>query len=144
VVLPAALALAFFSLRRIDTREVSTVLMCLGAGLLLQSLLRWSYPLPLDTLVRSNTANSFYTSSLEYGFLEFLQGAGEDLPAFAGHARSNMPGKVSLYMALGQLTRSPLLMGYLVMAVSNLGGVLLYAIARELSDRRTALFVLFC
>lgn len=140
---PAALALAAFALRQIETRETSTLLICVFGGLLLQAILLWPYPFPLEMVVRSDLANSFYSPGLRYGFAEFLQLSERELATLPFHARHNMPGKVSLYIAFSALTTSSLVMGYLVMAVSSLGGVLLYACVRKLSDRRAALFALF-
>ena len=143
VVFPSALGLATFASGRIETREASTLLICVVAGLLFQTLLRWPAPFPLEMLVRSDAANSFYTPGLRYGFGEFLQRSGHALSSLPFHARHNMPGKISLYIAFAAFTRSPLAMGYLVIVLSSLGGVLLYGIVQRLADRRAGLFALF-
>ncbi|MFB3118480.1 MAG: hypothetical protein ACE1ZP_06905, partial [Myxococcota bacterium] len=103
VVFPAALGLAVFALRHIETREASTLLICVVAGMLLQAILLWPYPFPLEMVVRSDLANSFYSPGLRYGFAEFLQLSERDLATLPFHARHNMPGKVSLYIAFSAL-----------------------------------------
>jgi hypothetical protein len=139
----SSVGVAAFAASRIESRPTSMLLICLASGIAIQALLRWPAPFPLEILVRSDAANSFYTASLRYSFADFLELSTQALSSLPFHARHNMPGKVSLYIAFGALTRSPFVMGSLVMAVSSLGGVLVYAIVHRLADRRTGLFALF-
>jgi hypothetical protein len=54
-----------------------------------------------------------------------------------------MPGKLMFVYALKNISRRPDLLAWLVVAVSNLGGVLLYLFVRDLfADRQAALFSL--
>ena len=52
VVFPAALGLAVFASRRIETREASTLLLCVIAGIALQALLRAYAALDSEILLR--------------------------------------------------------------------------------------------
>ena len=142
VVLPCALALAHFSLRSIDRREWATLLVCLGVGFALQLAMRWPYPFPIEMVVRSVVANSFYEPSLRLGLAEFIRNHAALLDSLPMHTHTNMPGKLSLYIVLGWLTHSPLVMGWLVIILSNFGGLLVYRIAREFVDRRAGVFAL--
>jgi hypothetical protein len=54
-----------------------------------------------------------------------------------------MPGKVLLVQALREITKRPAILPWLVIALSNLGGVLMYVFVRDLfRDRLVALFAL--
>ena len=59
------------------------------------------------------------------------------------HAQSNMPGKLLFVAALRLLSERPAIMAWLVVVVSNLGGVFIY-LARDLfnGDRRVGLYSL--
>ena len=59
------------------------------------------------------------------------------------HAHSNMPGKLLLLYALELVSNDPAVLSWLLLAVSNLGGLLLYLLVRDLfGDRRIALYAL--
>ena len=135
-----ALPLLAWSLRGIERRAAPWIAMWLLAGAAVTFALRLSYPFNLDQIVRSNLANSYYSTSLSPGLRPLLEDFGSVAPGLRLHARGNMPGKTALYTLLGLFTRSPQALGTLVVLLSGLSGLLVYAIARELgADRRAAL-----
>src|SRR5262249_10559951 len=61
-------------------------------------------------------------------------------PTLPEHPGTNMPGKLMFIYALELLTERPALLAWLVVAVSNAGGIFLYLFVRDyLKDRATAL-----
>jgi len=141
IAIPSALALARLTHAQIERREHLVIFVGLIAGFLLQLVLRLPYFAPLDVIIRSNVANGYYGQTLEYGFLEYLNNF--DVIPRHHHVGANMTGKVVFYYLMGAMTRSPEMLGLLIIAFSNLGAVLVYLIARELfGDRRSALFAL--
>ncbi len=143
ITLVCALPLVAWTTSLVQRREVLAVAVWLAAAGPLQLLLRAPYPASLETIVRSVGANSYWTATLDHGFLEILADFGAVAPSLPDHARGNMPGKPGLFFALGILTSDPGVMGLAIVLLSNLAGVLAYLIARELlADRRTALFAL--
>jgi hypothetical protein len=130
--------------RRVHTLfEWPTVAGWLAAAVPLQLLLRTYDELPLSGLVSSTRSNSFYSPTLHWNANEFISSYMNIVDHLPGHARTNMPGKTMLYHLFGTFTTSPMLLGILVIAVSNLGALLIYLIVRDLlSDRRAALYAL--
>src|SRR5262249_27943455 len=59
------------------------------------------------------------------------------------HAQSNMPGKLLAIYGLLNFSRHPAVLAWLVVLLSNLGGVIFYFFVRDLfGDRRVALYAL--
>jgi hypothetical protein len=117
------------------------LLLWLAAGLVLQVLLRSLTPVALESLFVSDTANSFYGFSQQYDAGDLLSRFNRVSPQAPWHARGNMPGKVMLVYALGSITPRTDILPWLVVAVSNLGALLVYQFARDLfEDRRVALY----
>lgn len=112
-------------------------------GLGLQAALRSLTPFSFERMFASDGANSFYSVSGHY-YASTVLGDFDRVRAYWPlHAQSNMPGKLMLVYALRNISRRPDVLAWLVVVVSNLGGVLLYVFVRDLfGDRRMALFSL--
>lgn len=133
----------FIGGRLIHTYEKATLFACFLNAILLQALLHKAYGVSLGAIVRSDVANSFYTSALKFSALDILAKFDRLLPSLANHARSNMPGKILLFEVLKQFTSSPEVMGYMIIGLSSLGGLLLYGICKQLfRDRQAAFYAL--
>lgn len=138
-----ALPLLAWSTWRVGRHETLCIATWLIAGSLLQLVLRISYPIEFDEIVRSNVANSYYSASLGRTYGELLRDFDSITPTLPLHARGNMPGKIGLFALLGLFTSSPQAMGVVILLISNLAALCGYWIARELgADRRAALFSL--
>ncbi len=143
IALAVMLGMLYLSGRIFERHEGWTVAGWLVAGLLAQLALRWHAPASLAAIVTSDAANSFYSPTLRFTAREFLTRYQAIVHALPAHARTNMPGKVGLFYLLELFTSSPWALGVLVLAVSNLGGWLLYLAVRDLMhDRRAALYAL--
>jgi hypothetical protein len=143
IVFAPACGLAWLTTRKIATRERACVLAWWAAAFPSQLVLRVLAFEPLEASIRSDSSNSFYTPTLSSTALDFLGNFQRQAEALPMHAAANMPGKVLLYYLLETMTSAPQVMGYANILLSNLGGVFLYFIVRDLfGDRRTALYSL--
>ncbi len=127
--------------RWIEKHEKLTLIGCLLVGIGIQILIQGIYPHSMSEIILSDVSNSFYSPASHYSATHILSqfpSLAESLPP---HARTNMPGKILFYQFLMLFTSSPQWMGYLIIAVSTLGGVLLYGICKRLfSDQKVALY----
>jgi len=95
----------------------------------------------MDQIITSDRANSFYTPALQHSPSQILSQFFTLLPTFHYHATSNMPGKILFFRLLTSFTISPLVIGYLTIAFSTLGGLFLYGISKNLfHDKTVALY----
>jgi hypothetical protein len=125
----------------IGSHEKMTLLACFLVAVSYQFVIREAYPVSLDLLVRSDNTNSFYSAAMRYSPIEILNQNNNLFSSLPGHARTNMPGKILLFHILNLFTGSPQMMGYLIIVLSTLGGLLLYGISKNLFyDKRTALY----
>jgi hypothetical protein len=125
----------------IQYHEKLTLIGCLMVAITIQILIHQAYPIPLSKIVSSEGANSFYTTALQYSPIEILSQYQKLAPSFPLHARSNMPGKILFIQLLSIFTESPQIIGYLIISISTLGGLLLYGICKRLfRDKTTALY----
>jgi len=91
----------------------------------------------------SDGANSFYSPTKQYSTAMLLTDFDRLRSSLPLHAQSNMPGKLIFVSLLRHLSDRPTIMAWVVVLISNLGGVPLYLFVRDLfDDRRTALFSL--
>ncbi len=109
------------------------VLYCLIAGTLVQVRLRTLTPYSLARVFKSDGSNGFYGATRQYRAAVLLKDFDRMRSTLTIHPRSNMPGKLVLVYALEKLSVDPGTLALLVIVLSNLGGVVLYALARELS-----------
>lgn len=134
-------ALVYLGSRLIQRNEKITLLGCFLVAVAIQIILQKIYPYSLGQLIKSDTANSFYTPALEYSTTQLFSQYTNILPSLPVHAQSNMPGKILFYQFLLRFTPSVQRMGYLIIAFSSLGGLFLYGICKRLfQDYNTALY----
>lgn len=141
LVLPTALALTRWTLSTIERHERLTLALWFAAAWALQIALRWSYPISMQDLIQSEGANSFYAVTKTHAPLALLRSFETLVEGLPLHAQTNLLGKAMFYYVLELFTSSPRILGHLVVLVSNVGGLLLYSIVKDLfADRRAALF----
>ena len=140
---PYLLFFLYLTYKYMHKREVKIILLWFFAGLAFQGLVNTLYPHSLGAIIQSDMANSFYSPTLKYAPAELLENFNsikDDLPL---HAKSNMPGKILFFYLLGIFTKSPQIMGYLIIAFSNLGAIIVYFICKKLfSDKLIAIYSL--
>jgi len=142
VIAAAMIALLRGTLRFIDAHQFLVLLVWFVSGTLVQVALHSCYPQGLGQLVTSE-ANSYWRISGEHGALDVLMNWRALVPNMPLHVQSNMPGKVFLYNGLRLLTTAPMIMAIIVLALSNLGGILLYFIAHKLYHNRCMALLAF-
>ena len=98
-------------------------------------------PFTLEQVFVSAGANAFYTVAKEHEPSDVLRRFNRVREHGPLHVQSNMPGKVLLVEALQAVTTRTGVLPWLLVAISNLGAVLMYLFVRDLfEDRRAALF----
>jgi hypothetical protein len=131
---------AMVPLAEVRRQEWRILAMWFALGLCAQGVLRGLSPYTMDGLFLGEGSNGFYQPTLQYGSVELLRDFDRIRPTLPSHASTNMPGKVILIYALGLVSQRPLVLAWLVVVVSNLGGLFLYLFVRDwLDDRETAL-----
>jgi hypothetical protein len=138
LLLPALLYFLHLTHKYIATHERAVVAGWIVGGFVFQACLHSLYPFSLGDIVESDQANAFYGVTLQRDAAQLLQNfhaAVGDLPL---HAKANMPGKILLYYGLELATRSPQALAYLIMLLSDLGGVLVYLFVEKLFANRTS------
>jgi hypothetical protein len=106
-------------------------------ALALQGFIRSQTPFSFESIFVSDGANSFYSVTKRHDAATVLSDFGRVQRGSSIHAQSNMPGKILLIHALRLISVRPDVLPWLVVAVSNLGGVLMYVFVRGLSGDRT-------
>jgi hypothetical protein len=140
VVFACCAVLAIVPLTEVRRREWRIVAMWFALGLCAQGVLRGLSPYTMDGLFLGDGSNGFYQPTLQYGSVELLRDFDRIRPMLPMHPSTNMPGKVILMYALELVSQRPLVLAWLVVVVSNLGGLFLYLFVRDwLDDRETAL-----
>jgi hypothetical protein len=139
-------ALVFFvhcSTKYIHFHQRTVVAAWMLAGFAIQICIHSLAPFGLANIVLSEDANSFFNVTQRYTPRELLGSFHEIASTLPIHAKANMPGKVVLYYLLETITTSPEALGYLILFLSNLGGVLVYVIALKIfNDRISAVYAL--
>jgi len=133
----------FVGSKFIHTQEKATLLACFLSIFIIQVLIYSVYPISLGKIVLSNGATSFYSPAMEYSVFEILNNFTELAPTLPRHARTNMPGKILLFEVFTIFTKSPEIMGILIIGISSLGALLLYGICKQLFRDRQAAFYAF-
>ena len=103
-------------------------------ALLLQGALRALTPFTLEQMFVSEGANGFYSVARRYYPITVLSEFMTVRADWPLHAQSNMPGKLMLVYALKSVSHEPDVLAWLAIAVSNLGGLLIYRFTRDLLD----------
>ena len=123
--------------------EWTAVCVCVFAAVGLQALLISLAPFSAGEIFRSDGPNSFYSVTQQYGAGRVLADFLRLRDSWPLHAHSNMPGKLLVLFALERLSNDPAVLAWLVVVVSNIGGIFLYVFVRDLfADRRVAWFSL--
>jgi hypothetical protein len=129
--------------RHLHHREWLTVFGWFAVGMGLQALFRLEAPFTFEHIFASDAANSFYTVARHTSATAMLSEFLDIRMLWPVHAHSNMPGKLILVDMLLNLSERPGVLAWLVVAISNLGGVLTYVFVRDLfGDRRMALYAM--
>ncbi len=98
-------------------------------------------PARLQELYVSSEANSFYSLTQQQRAADLLSRFNRVRLNAPHHARSNMPGKAMLTYGLELIATNPAILPWLVVMLSNLGALLMFAFVRDVfGDRRTALY----
>jgi hypothetical protein len=135
----AMVPLVHLSLRFIDRYQALVLALWVAAGTACQLFLHSFYIYSVEDVIRSHT-NTYYALSLQYSTRDLLSHYNEMAARLPLHAKANMPGKVMLFKLLELVTGNPRIMGVLIIAVSSLGGLLLYFLVAEVyADRPIAL-----
>jgi len=143
IVFACCAAAALVPLAEIRRREWLVVCLWLALGLCAQGVLRGLSPYTMEGLFLGDGSNGFFEPTLKHGSVELLRDFDRLRFTLPEHPRTNMPGKLMLVYALELISTRPAVLAWLVVVVSNLGGVLLYLFVREwLDDRETALISL--
>jgi hypothetical protein len=123
-------------------RHVRTLLM---AWVLLatcaQAAMHASAPAGLRELYVSPDANSFYSLTQQQTAADLLSRFNRVRLNAPHHARSNMPGKTIVTYGLELVSKNTDVLPWLVVILSNLGALLMFAFVRDLfGDTRTAVY----
>lgn len=129
-----AVSLVILSLHLVDRYPLTMLAVWFLAGSAGQVILHNLYSYTLGDVVRSQYGNTFYAASLNLHARDLLAGFNAIAASLPTHVRANMPGKVLLYQGLELLTGDPNKLALLVIAISNLGGVLLYFIVSAIYE----------
>lgn len=139
ILAPLILYLLYLTHKHIQKSDIEIIVMWLIAGFISQILIQSLYPYPLETLVKSLMSNTYYEQSLKYSPKELLS----NFNSIVVDSRTNMPGKILFFHFLEMWTKSPQIMGYLIIILSNLGAVLIYYISKILfRDKLIAIYSL--
>ena len=141
VTIAFVLAMLTVSRRIDDSGGWPQVLCWVLAAFVVQLLIRPVAPVALGTIFASDGANAFYGVSRRFTPGEILTPTRSMRAGMPLHAQSNMPGKPLLTSALQTIASRPEVLAWIVVALSNLGALLMYVFVRDLfRDRRVALF----
>lgn len=120
-----------------------SVIIWFVAALAIQGVICSLAPFRFDAIFESDGANSFNTVAQHYTPATMLGDFEQVRHYWPPHGQSNMPGKSIFVYWLRQITKRTAVLPWLVLAASNLGGLLLYGLVKELfDDRRMALYAL--
>ncbi len=128
--------LVVLSLHLVDRYQLTMLGVWFLVGLAGQIILHYFYAYTLADVVRSQYGNAFYAAGLNLHARDLLAGFNAIAASLPLHVRTNMPGKVLLYQALELLTADPDKLALLIIAISSLGGVLLYFIVSAIYESR--------
>jgi methylthioxylose transferase len=111
---------------------------CLLAGVV-QALIRSLGSFRMGEIFASDAPNSFYSVARDHDVRTILRDFETLRPSWPLHAQSNLPGKLVLVRVLMWISRRPEVLAWLTIVLSNLGGLLLYRLVRDVfADRYLA------
>jgi hypothetical protein len=111
----------------------------LVAALVVEALICSLAPYRFDRIFASDGANSFHSVAARYTPAAMLGDFEAVRKYWPLHAYTNMPGKSILVYWLRRISRDPAVLAWLVVAISNLGALFLYGIARDCSTGKRLL-----
>ena len=142
-IFPYIVFFTYFSDKYIGKHEIYVIILWFIIGFITQLIIRYYFPWSFKELIESDVYTSFYTPTFKYSVYELLSNYESIIETLPGHARANMPGKILFFYLLKIFTSSPEIMGLLIMIVSNIGGVLIYFISKNLfNNKNIALYSL--
>ncbi len=122
-------------------RQWTVVALWIALATAAHVVIRSHAPFTLEQVFVSAGANAFYTVANEHEPSDVLRRFNRVREHGPLHVQSNMPGKIMLVEALQAVTTRTGVLPWLLVAMSNLGAVLMYLVVRDLfEDRRAALF----
>jgi hypothetical protein len=129
-----------FARRLVPDRPWLVVPAALVVGVGAQLALHGLSPYGLREILVSDVATGFHGAAARSHPLELLTDFERVVARLPMHARVNMPGKVLLFHGLSALTPDPQRQAVVIVLLSSLAGVFLYAVvARTFGDRRIGL-----
>ncbi len=132
----AVAVLLWYSRTLIDQYELLVVGGWVAVGFAGQLVLHFFYVYGIADIVRSQNANPFYNVSLAFKSYDFLSQYHALMTSMPAHVKTNMPGKVLFYEGLRFFTENPTGLGIVIVGISDLGGVLVYFLVKELYNNR--------
>ena len=121
-------------------RPLSIVLAWIVLAMGLQWGLRAIAPYPLEAILVSDRANSFYSVAQAYDPAQVLRSFNRVRKNAPLHVQSNMPGKLLLIDAAHWITSRTDVLPWILIGISSLGALLFYGFVREVfEDERVAL-----
>ena len=137
----AASCVLLFSDRITGRYTWRTVCVWVLLAVALQAVLRSLTPYTFEKIFVSDGANSFFSVTQRYFAYTALADFDRVRQYWPLHAQSNMPGKLLVIYALRHISRRPEVLAWLVVVISNLGALLMYAFVKNLfGDRRVAVY----
>jgi len=137
------LAALYLSDRVGHASEWLVVLVWFVAAVVIEAAICSLAPFPFDKIFASDGANSFNTVASHFTPGTMLGDFESVRKLWPPHGQSNMPGKSIFVYGLRRISRSGIVLPWLVVIVSNLGGLLMYGLVRDLlQSRRAALYAL--
>ena len=129
----AGAAMLALPARVVRRREWWLVALWLVVGMMAQVRLRELAPYSIGRMFASDGSNGFYGATHQYPAPVALRNFDGLRQTLTIHPRSNMPGKLALVYGLEFFSQSPDRLALLVIALSDVGGLLLYLFVRDLS-----------
>src|SRR5262249_22029806 len=119
---------------RAAAHPVGVVLALLALGVACQLGLRVLAPASMGAIVESSIANGYYAAAATIRPSVLLADFARVTSGLPLHAQHNMPGKLLFYHVLRAATDDPAVIAIVILVLSSLGGVVLYAIAARTID----------
>jgi hypothetical protein len=124
--------LGLYLARRVNAWLVVLAWIVLATGM--QWGLRHIAAYPLEALFVSDSANSFYSVTLRHDAADILRSFNRLRSNAPLHVQSNMPGKLLVIEALQHISPRTDVLPWLVIALSNLGALLMFGFVRSLFE----------
>lgn len=118
-------------------KEFLIVCITFAAGTAIELWMRSRYPFSITAVIRDLNANGFYSAGLQTSFAQILQSFSEFASQFPSvHVQANMPGKTLFYKLIQNITSEPSILGFLIIAISNLTGIIIFYLSKTLFQDR--------